>query len=186
MMRPILFSISALLTRWGREEKAVAAVESAILFPVMITLLMGVYDIGNGIVINQKTITASQVMADLVARNQFVDMDAVNDIAVAGRMAMEPFATNTMGYDVISVEFDEDEEPEVLWRVTSNMVANEHALDSTEIIAEAGNGVIVVTVSYEYKPFFSHFIVDEINMQEVAYLRGRRSATVTCGDCPGE
>lgn len=185
-MRSVLSNILALFSRWGHEEKAVAAVESAILFPVMITLLMGVYDIGNGIVINQKAISASQVMADLVARNQFVDMDAVNDIAVAGRMAMEPFATNTMGYDVISVEFDDDEEPEVLWRVTSNMVGNDTALESTEAIAEEGNGVVIVTVSFAYTPFFSHFIVDEINMQEVAYLRGRRSATVTCDDCPGD
>lgn len=183
-MRHMLRHISGLFVRWNCEEKAVAAVESAILFPVMITLLMGVYDIGNGIVINQKAISASQVMADLIARNQVVDSDAISDIAVAGRMAMEPFATGTMGYDMISVEFNEDEEPEVLWRVTNNMVGNDHALDSTEAIAEVGNGIVVVTVSYQYTPFFSHFIVDDISMQEVAYLRGRRSATVLCDDCP--
>lgn len=184
IMTQCLHHICGLLVRWGAEKKAVAAVEAAILFPVMITLLMGVYDIGNGIVVNQKTITASQVMADLIARNQVVDMDALTDIVVAGRLALEPFSTATMGYDIVSVEFDEDEDPEVLWRLTNNMAANDAALDSTDPIAEEGNGVVIVTVTYDYTPFFSNFIVDEINMQEVAFLRGRRSATVTCNDCP--
>ncbi len=174
------------IARWAMERQAVAAVEAAILFPVMMTLLMGAYDIGNGLVINQKTITSSQVMADLITRNQHLDMDAVNEIATAGRWALDPFPTTPMGYDIISVEFDEDEEPVVLWRVTNNMDGNDDAVDRTNAIAEAGNGVVIVSVAYTYRPFFSHFIVKEINMQEVAFLRGRRSATVTCDDCPDE
>lgn len=183
-MAGLLKNFGSLTRRWRVEEKAVAAVEAAILFPVMMTLLMGVYDIGNGIVINQKTITASQVMADLVARNQVVDLNAINDIIVAGRLALEPFSTATMGYDIVSVEFDEDEDPVVLWRMTSNMAENDAAVESTDPIAEEGNGVVIVSVAYRYTPFFSNFIVDEINMQEVAFLRARRSATVTCNDCP--
>lgn len=183
-MAGLLKNFRSLTRRWRVEEKAVAAVEAAILFPVMMTLLMGVYDIGNGIVINQKTITASQVMADLVARNQVVDLNALNDIIVAGRLAFEPFSTATMGYDIVSVEFDDDEDPVVLWRMTNNMTENDAAVESTDPIAESGNGVVIVSVAYRYTPFFSNFIVDEINMQEVAFLRARRSATVTCNDCP--
>lgn len=176
--------IADCLKRWCREERAVAATEGAILFPVLLSLLMGVYDIGNGIVINQKTITASQVIADLVTRNQVVDMTLVNDIVLAGRMAIEPYSTVEMGYDIASIEFDEDEEPVVLWRVTNNMSPNDHGVDSTEIIAEEGQGVVMVSVNYTYRPFFSHFVVNQIDMQEVAFLRGRRSTTVTCNDCP--
>lgn len=174
------------IRRWIREEKAVAATEAAILFPVLMSLLMGVYDIGNGIVVNQKAVTASQIIADLVTRNQVVDMDLITDIQIAGRMAMEPFPTAPMGYDIASIEFDDDDNPEVLWRVTSNMTANDAAVDSTDIIADAGEGVVVVTVAYTYRPFFAHFVVDQIDMQEVAFLRGRRSATVLCTDCPEE
>lgn len=172
------------IKRWHAEEQAVAAVEAALLFPVMITLLMGVFDIGNGIVVNQKAITASQIMADLVARNQVVNQTEINDIIVAGRMALEPFPTAPFGYDIVSVEFDDDEEPVVLWRQTFNMTENDTAVDSTGLIAEEGNGVVIVSVGYTFRPFFSNFVVGDINMQEVAFLRGRRSATVLCTDCP--
>lgn len=178
--------IKSLSCRWAREEDAVAATEAAILFPVLLSLLMGVYDIGNGIVINQKTITSSQIIADLVTRNQVVDMDLITDIQIAGRMALEPFPTNSMGYDIVSVEFDDDENPVVLWRVTNNMEPNDAAIESTALIANPGEGVVVVSVGYQYHPFFAHFVVDQIDMQEVAFLRGRRSATVLCTDCPVE
>lgn len=184
MITIMLRHITSECRRWRDETRAVAAIESAILFPVMITLLMGVFDIGNGIAVNQKAITSSQVMGDLLARYQVVDMNTIDDIIIAGRMAIEPYPTATWGYDIVSVEFDDDEAPEVLWQRTANMTANEAALDSTEIIAEAGDGVVIVSVAYTYRPFFSNFIVNDISMQEVAFLRGRRSTTVLCTDCP--
>jgi Flp pilus assembly protein TadG len=184
MMNRMTINFIKLFERWCKEERAVAATEAALLFPVLMSLLMGVYDIGNGIVVNQKTITASQIIADLVTRNQVVDMDLVSDITIAGRMALEPFSATPMGYDIASIEFDEDDNPVVLWRITNNMDPNDAGVDSTEIIGEEGQGVVVVSVNYQYRPFFAHFVVDQINMQEVAFLRGRRSATVECTDCP--
>lgn len=169
---------------WWVEEKAVALTEAAILFPVLLSLLMGVYDLGQGIVVNQKVMSASQVVGDLITRNEVVTIDLVNDIVTAGELALEPYSTATFGYDIASVQFDEDGDPVVLWRVTAGMVENDIAVDSTSGFAEEGEGLVVVTVEYEYTPFFSHFVVDQINMREVAFLRGRKSATITCTDCP--
>ena len=53
-----------------------------------------------------------------------------------------------------------------------------------EDLGENGDGVIVVSVVYEYVPFFTNFIVDEIDMTETAFLRGRKSAILGCTDCP--
>lgn len=170
--------------RWFKEERGTALTESVILFPVMISLLMGCYDLGNGISVNQKTIGASQIIADLTARNRSVDMTLMNDIVVAGELALEPYGTAPFGYDIVSVEFDEDGEPTVLWRITQNMDENDDAVESTQGLGVQGEGVIVVTTSYTYRPYFANFVVDEINMNEVAFLRGRRSSTVTCADCP--
>ena len=173
------------LRRYAEEEDATALIETVILMPVMISLLMGCFDLGQGILMNQKTIGASQIIGDLITRDKSITLDSLEDIVAAGELAFEPYSTATFGYDIASVEFDEDGEPVVLWRVTENMDPNDDAVDSTEIIGEPGDGVVVVTSIYKYTPFFSHFVVDEINMKEVAFLRGRLSATVACNDCPG-
>lgn len=184
MMKKILEALNPF--RYWAEEKAVAAVETAILFPVLISLMMAVYDLGQGVVVNQKTISASQIVGDLIARNEFVDQGLVDDIALAGQMALEPYASQngSYGYDVISVQFDEADEPNVLWRVTDNMVADDDVLERADGLGTEGEGVVIVSVVYQYTPFFTNFIVDTIDMTETAYLRGRKSAIITCGDCP--
>lgn len=172
------------ISRWVREERATALTESVILFPVMISLLMGCYDLGQGISVNQKTIGASQIIADLTARYRSVDMTMMNDIVQSGQLAIEPYSTVPFGYDIVSVEFDDDGQPVVLWRITENMDENDTAVQSTVGLGGEGEGIIVVTTSYQFRPYFANFVVDEINMNETAFLRGRRSSTVTCADCP--
>ena len=46
-----------------QEEDGMAAVEAAYIFPILLTMMLGVFDLGNGIIANQKTIRASQVTA---------------------------------------------------------------------------------------------------------------------------
>lgn len=173
------------IIRYAAEERAVAAIETAILMPLLISLLLGCYDLGQGIILNQKTIGASQIIGDLVARNRTVTLTTLQDMIRAGELAYEPYDTSDFGYDIVSVEFDDDGEPVVLWRVTHNMPENDEAVASTEGLGDAGDGIVVVTTEYGYVPYFSHFVVDSIDMREVAFLRGRRSATVICDDCPG-
>jgi Flp pilus assembly protein TadG len=178
-----ILNIAPLLVRWCRETAATAMMETVILFPVLLTLLMGCFDIGRGIVLNQKVIGASQVMADLVARYRNVDTNLLDDIVAAGRLALEPSNTTPFGYDIVSLEINNKGQPVVLWRITKNTDKNDDALQKARDLVSAGDGVIIVTTTYQYRPNFSNFLVDTINMKEVAFLRGRRSATVTCNDC---
>lgn len=174
------------LLRLWREEKAVAALEMALLFPILVSLLMAVYDLGQGVVVNQKTIAASQIIADLVTRNEVLDMQLINDIVIAGEMALQPYdnSNNSFGYDIIGVEFDENEDPVEIWRVTENMTEGAALISRAEGLGREGEGVIIVSVVYRYTPFFTNFVVNEFNMQEIAVLRGRKSAVVNCDDCP--
>lgn len=167
-----------------QNENGVSAIETALLFPVLFSMLMAIYDLGQGVVINQKTVAASQIMADLVSRNEVVDVALIDDITISGQMALAPYSTVPFGYDVASVEFDEDGDPIILWRAIDNMNANQAAIDSTVGLGAEGEGVVAVSVVYAYEPFFTNFIVNSFDMREVAFLRGRKSATVTCSDCP--
>lgn len=170
--------------RYISDERAMSFTETAILFPILLSMLMAVYDLGQGVVVNQKTVAASQIMADLVTRNEIVSMDLIEDIVNAGELALAPYSTEGFGYDIASIEFGEEGDAEVLWRVTENMEQGDAAIDSTEGLGEEGEGVVVVSVVYAYEPYFANFIVDSINMNELAFLRGRKSLVVGCTDCP--
>ena len=167
------------LKKWSVEEDATAMVEAAMLIPPMLTLLMGVYDLGNGIVLAEKTITASQIGADLVARNKTMNSADIEEIISASRLAFEPYALHDFGIDIASITFDSNRHPVVLWRVTRDMLPNTAAVASVDQMAPTGEGMVIVTVKYTYPPFFAQLFMEPLNYQEVAFTRGRRSPTVT-------
>ncbi|MBP7721616.1 MAG: pilus assembly protein [Alphaproteobacteria bacterium] len=165
--------------RWGRETEAVATVEAALVFPILLTLLLGTFDMGNGILANQKTIRASQIVADLITRNMTVDDVEIEEAVTAGGLAFEPLDSSSYGVDIVSIRFDDDAQPEIVWRETTpGMAQNQNVLEDVASLAEADNGVVVVTVAYVFEPVFAGFVLNEMTMREVAFARGRRSAVV--------
>jgi Flp pilus assembly protein TadG len=173
------FYIIQSVKSWADNEDGIAMMEAAMLFPPLLTLLLGTYDLGNGIVLSQKTITASQVAADLISRNRTMDSANLNDIIAGSKLAFEPFSDADFGIDAVSVQFDENQNPDVIWRETQNMLPNQTALDNTAGSFEEGEGLIIVTVVYSYKPKFAQHFIGEIEFTEVAFARGRRSETIT-------
>ena len=166
---------------YWRDESGLAAAESAMIFPILWTLLLGTFDLGNAILANQKSIRASQIVADLVTRSSTVDDTDINEAIEAGRLALNPFSTEGFGVDVISIRFDDEAAAEIVWRETRNMSAYDNALTDVAALAEANSGVVMVVVNYEYTPAFGEFITGTIDMAERAFTRGRRSAVV-CRD----
>ncbi len=173
------FYIVYSVRKWVVEEDGVALMEAVMLFPPMVTLLMGVFDLGNGIVLSQKTITSSQVAADLVSRNRTMDTANLTDIIEGAKLPFEPFALVDFGIDVVSIEFDANQDPDILWRHTENMTPNDVAVNSVKGMAAEGEGIIIVTVRYTYVPQFAKFFTGDLEFSETAFTRGRRSATVT-------
>ena len=174
-------SAFAFVKKWLRREDGAAAIEAAILFPVLVALLAATYDLGKGVILNGRTITASQVVADLISRNKQADLNGVDDAIAAAGLVYQPYTLNNFGIDIVSLEFNSKKQPVVLWRETRNMSANTTAVNSLSGIGDEGEGMVVVSVKYTYKPLFAQYFTGNFDMQEVAFARGRRSPTVTWG-----
>ena len=174
-----------LFTQWRKGEDAMAAVEAALIFPVLLVMLLGTWDMGYGILAAQKTIRAAQVTADLVARNRNVDETIMDEAVEGGRLAMTPFSTSTYSVDIQSIAFDNNGDAIQLWCDTRGGAPNGNALNNLGDLAIPGEGVIIVTVNYQYQPHFAGFVIDTLNFQEVAFSRGRLTSTVTNSDGQG-
>ncbi len=168
-----------LFHRWLKNEEGLAAMEAAMIFPILMTLLLGTFDMGNGILANQKTIRASQITADLLARNKSVSSTMLTESIEAGRLAFEPLSTTSYGIDIISIRFDNNSQPQIVWRETQNMTAVADVLDRVAPLGAPGEGVLVVAVKYDFEPIFSGFVVDSISMREIAFARGRKTPVIT-------
>lgn len=171
------------LRRWAADESGTAMMEAVMVFPVMMVMFLGAVDTGNAVLTNKKVITASQVVADLLARESSVDTAEINDAVVAGRMALEPFNTDSYGIDIVSIRFEgEDATPTEAWRETINTTPQDGILADTAGLGDEDEGVLAVTVSYDYEPLFGGGLTGTIEMRETAIIRGRDTAFISRAD----
>ena len=167
------------IRKWVLGDDGVAAMEAAMIFPLLLTLFMGVLDLGSGILAAQKAITASQVSADLIGRHEVVSDEEIDEAVEAAGMAMAPYSSAVeLGVDIVSLEFNGDGTSDVLWRRTQNMSPNEKAVNSAYSLGAEGEGIVAVTVQFTFEPVFVGFLFDNMEFTEVAFVRGRKSATI--------
>ena len=174
----MLQAINNKLKSYWNHHEGVAAMEAAFVFPVLLVMLLGTLDMGRGIMSNQKTIKASQVVADLVTREAEISEADVFEAFDAGELSLLPYNPDQLGFDVISYRFLDDGTPEEVWRRTVNMDPIADPIPRITPLADPGRGVVIVVAEYLYEPIFAGFVVDQIEMQEVAFARGRRSEVV--------
>lgn len=179
-MRQSVFSKYFASTRFICNDSGVAAVEAAFLFPLLMLILCGTYDVGRGLLVNQKLITAAQTVADLLAREDEVTDAELNEAVAAGRLSLMPYATASYGVDIAGIEFvGASAVPSVDWRDTINAEANDSILEAANGLGAQSEGVLGVTITYTYVPFFANVFTGDLQMQEVAYARGRRGLFIT-------
>ncbi|PCJ00106.1 MAG: hypothetical protein COB14_05515 [Alphaproteobacteria bacterium] len=174
-----MFQMKKILSGWVKGKEGVAAIEAAMIFPLMLMIFLGVFDAGNAILANQKTVRASQVVADLITRKSIVSAADVTEAMDAGRLALEPLDSSSYGVDIVSVRFDEDANSSIEWRETLNMGSVPDALSAVSALEDEDEGVVMVSVTYVYTPLFSSFISGPLTMNEVAFSRGRRTPVIT-------
>ncbi len=162
------------------DDRGMALVEGAFFLPVLMTMMFSMYDIGNGIIIKQKLLASAHTAADLLARKMEVRQGDVDQAVEGARLALQPYPDN-IGIDIVSIKFGSSNAPATLWRRTYNMPADTSLPQDADGLGVEGEGVIAVTVRYTYRPMFAGILLSDMDMQETAYLRGRRSSVVEFG-----
>jgi Flp pilus assembly protein TadG len=137
------------IKKYRDDDNAIAAVEFTLIFPVLFTMIIGVWGVGNGILVDQKAIAASQIISDLICRNESVTQQQINDAIKA-------------------------------WRETTKGSTPDDTLAGrTKGLGGEGEGAVAVRVTYKYVPLLGASTWGTFNLGEVAFGRGRKSATVT-------
>lgn len=166
--------------KWLMNDDAVVAIEAGLLMPLMLIILMGMFDTGSAILTNQKVINSSQTVSDLLGRYDVITDDVLNECVEAGKLMMTPYDLSGYGVDVVGIQFDGGStNPVEIWRDTINMPANGDIVTNAAGLGSDEEGVIGVTVNYTFHPLFSGGFIGDINFEEVSYVRGRSGLFVT-------
>jgi Flp pilus assembly protein TadG len=188
-MSPLPTSPSALM-RFARAQRGLAAVEFALIAPIMITLFFGVVESTGALSASRKTLLAANTLSDLVAQETEIAKDSLDDLFVGMEDVIDSRDIDVT-FRVVSVFFDpDDKKTKVHWSYDSKG-AQPYAADSVytgplEVtLFDDTTSLIVAEVEYEYSSPISARIMGPFTFEKAASRWPRRATRVSFCVAPG-
>ncbi|WP_321499867.1 TadE/TadG family type IV pilus assembly protein [Breoghania sp.] len=168
-------------------QRGVAAVEFALILPVLILLLLGASELTRALTYNRKVTQAGYTVGDLVAQSDSVSASDVTDIYAAAGAIMQPYPSDGLNVVIASVVFDEDANATVAWSCTNGSGAwptgGSPPITIPDGLKLANTSLIITVSSYSYRPTFDAIIPNGIEMGETFFLRPRLVETISDPGC---
>ncbi|AXS38894.1 TadE/TadG family type IV pilus assembly protein [Breoghania sp. L-A4] len=161
-----------------RCQRGIAAVEFALILPILLVLLMGTVELTRALTYDRKVTQVASTVADLVAQATTVSTSDLADIFKVSKIILQPYPADTLGIVVSSVEFDSDGNATVDWSRAYQTASawTENAAPPIDIPAAvkiANTTIIIAVSSFNYTPMFTSVIADNIALGETFLLRPR-------------
>ena len=177
----MLSEILKKLKHFRRENKGLAAIEFAMLVPILLSLYMGAVEIGQALTVDRKLSSLAGAAGDLVAQSQQIDQTSIDDIFNITNSILSPYDSAGLKITISSVVSDVDNVQSVDWSVSNTGSA--HAEGSTipgmsANVTEPNSSVIVTEVEYAYNSPVTYYITGPLEMSQIFYTRPRKSLQV--------
>ncbi|MGV3576589.1 MAG: TadE/TadG family type IV pilus assembly protein [Devosia sp.] len=179
------------LQAFARRETGVAAVEFALVVPLMLSVYLGCTEAAALLTADRKVQSVAGAIGDLVARtNKTIAASQLEDYFLASTSIMAPYSTAGLVQTVTAVSVATNGEATVLWSARyedgalSKTVA-EHPRNSTfdlpnEMKAIAtGQTVIAAETEYSYRPLLGMVFKDALDLNRSALFMPRFGGTIT-------
>jgi Flp pilus assembly protein TadG len=200
------FSIKALRMkaeafRLWRDERGIAAIEFALVVPLMLVMYLGTLEISAAVAINKKTSRVAATVADLVTQQTAVNTTILDDILKIGESVLFPYTADKPDIWITAINVDSSypEGGKVAWSRRYNKgtfqagaPANDDTFVPTDLRID-GTFLIRVDAGLDYIPVTNWLIgesigtvkngVGVIEMSERYYMRPRLGDDITCPNC---
>ncbi|MGV9008297.1 TadE/TadG family type IV pilus assembly protein [Brevundimonas sp.] len=178
IIRPIRW-----IRRFHHDHKGVAAVEFALLAPVMILLYFGMAELCQAHMAHKRMSHVTSMVADLTARAQTVTRNDLNDIFNIGNPIMEPFPTTPLQTRVTSLTRDNAGVVRVDWSFGRGMTPRTGTVNVPSGLILNGESLIMSESIYDYDSPADKFLPGITKLNRTYYLRPRVVNQVLCSDC---
>lgn len=175
-----------LLNFW-RDNRGVAAVEAALLLPVLLTTFIGCTEVTFKIWSTQKVEKLAVTIADVLTQSQTISSEGLAQVVMASDRIMEPFEFDDEGVIYISSVYVTQDETvaKVNWQCSTTgsfsalsklgQVGDPAVLPPELVLAERDN-VIVAEIYYKYTPIMPGLMFDEAIVYRRAFFKPRLGA----------
>jgi Flp pilus assembly protein TadG len=163
-----------------RDRRGLAAVEFALLVPMMLVAFFGVVEISSGVAVDRKVSLIARTLADLTSQStNVVDTDLDNFFAVAAAI-MTPYPSAPVQATLSELYIDPNTlQARVQWSQGKGGAAA-RAVSSPVVIPPAlvvgGTYLVYIEITYQYVPGVAYVMTSSgVTLNDVAYARPRQS-----------
>ncbi len=162
-------------------KRATAAIEFAILAPVLLVLLLATFDAGRAIAIYMKVRAATYALSAITNQYTTIHDTDMQQILGATSVVLCPYASSPVSVVVSQLRINNSGHAKVSWSDTLNGTAR--TVNSTVTIpsglANPNTYLVLGEVSYSYAPLFGYFTHGAIMLSDNLYVAPRSSASIT-------
>jgi len=190
--------MSSLLTRAKArfaDERGVAAVEFALLLPVMLTMYLGSVEVSQGLSADRKVVLLARTLGDLTTQKSAVSTSTMDTVSAAGSVVLSPLKVNVALMRVTSVAISAPSsgvvnDATVCWTYVKGTWPTAFAVGDkldvttvpTTLRSDIGSSVVLAEVQYPYKPVIGYVVTGQLQLKERIFMRPRVSSYVTNSD----
>lgn len=164
------------LQNFARAKEGMAAVEFALLAPMLLFLLFGSIDLMDAAQTVRRVENTAVSVADVVARDTEVSNTDINSMWSALNVLMFPDPVTTMDVRITSVSITSATDARVVWSEGRNGFAPLVTGASVPLPADmmvAGTSIIMTDVGYNYQPPLNILFNGGRTLSHTAYRRSR-------------
>jgi len=188
--------------RLVRDRDGVAALEFALIVPLLLALYFVTMEVAQAIEANKKVGRAASMVGDLITQQQTMSKVELEGIMRIGESTLQPYNRSDIDIEITAIEVTNEETPkiQVVWsrKLVNGVFSAGLAKDAPVIIPPAlrikGSFLVRAETKLAYEPVITWAAsakttlglaaaFDGIAMAETYYLRPRMSTTVPCSDC---
>ncbi|PDS80935.1 TadE/TadG family type IV pilus assembly protein [Rhizobium sp. L43] len=175
-----------------RDRKGAGAIEFAILFPVLVMLYIGAFEITVGLSVSKRVTRAAGSIADLVTQQQSVTKSALAQMPSVATAIFVPYNATSLTLKITGITVDAGANAKVLWSWAQDGTApyakNTAVSDVPSDMKTANSFLVRTELSIPYTMFLfaPNFMPDgmrTITISRSYFYRQRQGDSIPCGDC---
>lgn len=166
----------------ARDRRGLAAVEFALILPVLLVLYLGAFEGSQAISANRKVEAVADTVGDLVSRSSSMDATRLSNITSISAAILNPFTSDGLVMTVTTVRVDANGKATVDWSKASTgsgLAAGAAYVLPSDLQAFTDTYLVFSTVTYPYKALFGYgSMFGNIAMGKTYSFRPRKSSEI--------
>jgi Flp pilus assembly protein TadG len=162
-------------------NSGVAAIEFAMIIPLMAMMLVGTNEFSAGVAVDRKVTLMARTLSDLTSQNTSVTDTQFTNFFNASKAIMTPYASTPVEGTITELYINPTTmKARVQWSKGAHAHLAGDIIDIPDALKIADTYLILSEVKYKYVPSIAWFInrIDGITLSEISYTRPRQGLCV--------